>query len=154
MDYDFYFIHISLSSLIIWIFAKRSVLRWCSGIGWFVGLASRVDIFIAYYLIVSAVAAIFLLVIRWIITKKDFPRIRLVWNEGLKRILLLISIVIGFISAGHMAHNQPDDSFSLVLVGIFLTSLSIYAGVYCAGVIIVNLTRWIVAGFKSSSSND
>jgi hypothetical protein len=154
MDYDPYFIHISLSSLTIWIFTKRSALRWGSGIGWFAGLASRVDIFIAYYLIVSAVGASVLLVIRWVIAKKSYTSIRLIWNEGLKRVLLLLSIVAGFISAFYMSAENSKYSFSLFLTGALFTPLSIYAGVYCAGVVIIHLTRWIAAGFKSSNSNN
>ena len=155
MDYNPYIIHIILSSLIISTFAKRSALRWCGAIGWIAGLISNMDfINLLPYVILSLIFSAVLLVMRWIIGKKRYTSIRLIWNEGLKRVLLLLSIVIGLISAAYMPQTQPNDSFSLVLAGLLFVPLSIYVGIYCAGVIIVHLTRWIVAGFKSSTSSD
>ena len=155
MEFNPYIIHISVSSLIISTFAKRSVLRWCGAIGWFAGLISNFDFFnLLPYVILSLICSGVLLVIRWIIAKERFTSFKLIWNEGFKRVLLLLSIVVGFISAGYMADEQPNDSFSLVLVGILFVPLLMYAAVYCAGTITVLLTRWIAAGFKSNSSSD
>jgi hypothetical protein len=59
---------IILPSLTIWIFTKRSVLRWCGGLGWGAGLIVGIPIF-AFYLIGSAMCAGVLLSIRWFIAK-------------------------------------------------------------------------------------
>lgn len=75
---------------------------------------------------------------------------RLKWTNGLTRILIVASIVIGFIYACYAAHYARYDERIAAFVNVFLWgSCLIFIGVNVILLILGSLVRWIAKGFKS-----
>ena len=146
---------IILPALTIWIFTKRSVLRWCGGLGWGAGLIVGIPIF-PFYLIrfrdVCRGSLVNSLVYRQIQSHGGHTMMFKPpnWREELSRGLIVVSIVAGFIVACIASVNSenPIEGFFVALV---IAPFGIFIIVGFTGWLIVETTRWIAKGFKSDN---